>query len=432
MAFLICLAKTCLRIASGRSVYLLIERYWEENHDMKKTKKRAIILLTTLGYTLMLTINPAIATKHSNNSVEVHFGLGNDRCTSCHANGYGTHWGESHHANYELAKDIAVASFTGKEPGDENCLPCHTAQGFIEWDKRKFESYYDFESSLVDPKLAHPQTCVTCHTPHDIGVPNGTKSQLRVDGDTMMLPAGFKAEDVGKGALCITCHNSKYDSHNDKVTKKMNHKASHEGTQGDVLMGENFFFVETGKPGAHAMIKDTCVACHMPDNEWKSGHNFKASVTDCSSCHSGMDGAKLQASINQKTEKLKKSIEMAILKILKTGLDNGELGFLNMTADEVEDTEWTRLTKGTVKAVNIRYFHGRQAIDLTIDNNKYLVFINVLEINGNNILDTEAGQIIARSGWNLIMINHDRSGGMHNPGLITKVLNTSLKKLESI
>ena len=29
------------------------------------------------------------------------------------------------------------------------------------------------------------------------------------DGNTPLLPAGFQANGVGRGALCITCHNSR-------------------------------------------------------------------------------------------------------------------------------------------------------------------------------------------------------------------------------
>jgi hypothetical protein len=381
----------------------------------------------------MLGAASAMAAKGDVNSVTVKLGLANKSCVGCHTNGYEAHWEKSGHVNYALAQDISAASFSGHEPDDENCLPCHTAQGYVEWAGRDFESYYDYKSSLVDPEFAHPQTCVTCHSPHDIGgVPDGAKSQLRAMGSTPMLPAGFKAEDIGKGALCITCHNSKYSAHNDMVTEKMNHRAPHAGAQADVLMGENLFFVETGNPGSHAMIEDTCVACHMPENEWKSGHSFSASVTSCNNCHDGMDGAALQAEIVDKTAQLKKAIDMALLGMLKAGLANGELGFLNMTEDEVEDREWTRLKMGTVKAVSIKYFHGRQAIDLTIDNTTYLAFINVIEIDGKNILDSDAGQVVARSGWNLILITHDHSGGMHNPMFVTEAIDASLAKLKAI
>lgn len=400
---------------------------------MKTANRLTVIPLVALSCILLLSVVSALAADTDVNSVTVKLGLANKSCASCHSNGYEAHWEKSGHANYEVAKDIAAASFSGHEPDDENCLPCHTAQGYIEWAERDFESYYDYKSSLVDPELAHPQTCVTCHTPHDIGgVPGGAKAKLRAVGDTPMLPAGFKAEDVGKGALCITCHNSKYSAHNDSVTEKMNHRAPHKGAQADVLMGENLFFVETGNPGSHAMIENTCVACHMPKNEWKSGHNFTASVTSCNSCHDGMDGADFQNEIAEQTSQLKQAIDMALLKVLKKGLANGELGFLNMTEGEVEDKEWTRLTKGTVKAVSIKYFHGRQAIDLTIDNNKYLVFTNVIEVDGKDILDTEAGQIIARSGWNLFLIQHDHSSGVHNPAFVMEALDASLEKLNGL
>lgn len=44
------------------------------------------------------------------------------------------------------------------------------------------------------------------------GEPSDVK--LRVEGDTPMLLAGFKAANVGRGALCMTWHESRWDTGN--------------------------------------------------------------------------------------------------------------------------------------------------------------------------------------------------------------------------
>ena len=66
---------------------------------------------------------------------------------------------------------------------------------------------------------AHPQTCVTCHDPHASGTTSGSdpNATVRISGDTPPLIAGFTATDVGRGAICMTCHNTRRGLRNDAV-----------------------------------------------------------------------------------------------------------------------------------------------------------------------------------------------------------------------
>ncbi len=40
---------------------------------------------------------------------------------------------------------------------------------------------------------------------------------MRISGDTPMLLAGFKATNVGRAAICMTCHNSRRGLKNDSI-----------------------------------------------------------------------------------------------------------------------------------------------------------------------------------------------------------------------
>jgi hypothetical protein len=155
----------------------------------------------------------------------------------------------------------------------------------------------------------HPQTCVTCHDPHAQGTLSGepNTATVRISGDTGMLPAGFKATGVGHGALCITCHNTRNGAHNDNIALA-SYSGPHAPSQGDALMGQNFYFVTPGKRGGHSYITDTCTTCHMvlsdPPAEYsyqKSGtnHSFKADPGMCSNCHGTYDGGTLQTVVAQ-------------------------------------------------------------------------------------------------------------------------------------
>jgi len=52
-----------------------------------------------------------------------------------------------------------------------------------------------------------------------------------------------------------------------------------------------------------------------------------------------------------------------------------------------------------------------------------------LESKGVKFMSTAQGQIIAKAGWNVIMLDHDGSGGVHNPSFVYDVIEASLKKL---
>ncbi|MDH3786063.1 MAG: carboxypeptidase regulatory-like domain-containing protein, partial [Acidobacteriota bacterium] len=192
--------------------------------------------------------------------------LSADVCGSCHGeparHARFPQWQLSGHANYELAID---------EAGSGNCSRCHTANGFLAWlpvltGEVPGDPLDNVNVTWTEDE-SHPQTCVTCHDPHDAGTSSGNNPDvnIRISGDTPPLIAGFQANDVGRGAVCMTCHNSRRglrnDSTFDALSASEKARAPHGGVQTDVLMGENAFFVEVGAPGGHATTGDTCVDC---------------------------------------------------------------------------------------------------------------------------------------------------------------------------
>src|SRR5207248_2207038 len=122
---------------------------------------------------------------------------------------------------------------------------------------------------------AQPVTCVACHDPHDAKNPN----QLRLYGDTPLLPGGFAGYGMGKGALCLSCHNSRNGAQTGSSTLTYLHEdgekynagnptgysAPHQACQGDVFEGRNAYFMGTTLPAVsrHSAVEDTCVGCHM-------------------------------------------------------------------------------------------------------------------------------------------------------------------------
>jgi hypothetical protein len=124
-------------------------------------------------------------------------------------------------------------------------------------------------------------------------------------GDIAMLPAGFPAAGLGKGAICATCHNGRNGTHNDTVTTygATGVSTPHDSTAAEVLLGQNVYFVTNGQRGGHSFLNNACVNCHMeltpqPANYSYPGtgtnHSFAADLGICTNCHGAFDGGSIQ------------------------------------------------------------------------------------------------------------------------------------------
>ncbi len=143
----------------------------------------------------------------------VRGGISSDTCATCHGeplrHARFQQWQLSKHADYELAVE---------EGQSGTCSKCHTGNGFLAWLPVLIGTE---EGDINDPvevtwteDETHPQTCVTCHNPHAAGDVSGNDNNATVwiSGDTPELLAGFTAMDVGRGAICMTCHNTRRGS----------------------------------------------------------------------------------------------------------------------------------------------------------------------------------------------------------------------------
>ena len=288
-------------------------------------------------------------------------------CGQCHGepqrHGRYQQWQESKHANTTLAEQRGAADGSSALPtapasdttncnakcqqtwanqnnNGNHCARCHTGEGWVIWqdqssDDMNFNNKIQGASGdatltevvgmgLVKANV-HSQTCATCHDPHDVGMTaqeqpfvdpttgkatdptKNNTTNVRVMGDIAMLPAGFPAIGLGKGALCSTCHNSRNGVHNDSNTYiapgQVTIGSVHDSTAAEVVLGQNMYFVTPGQRGGHSYIQDTCVHCHMelspqPANFSYPGtgtnHSFAADVGICVNCHGNFDGGSIQ------------------------------------------------------------------------------------------------------------------------------------------
>ncbi len=356
--------------------------------------------------------------------------LSSEMCGSCHGeplrHGRYQQWQLSGHANYTLADEEGM---------NGTCAKCHTANGFIAWIDSNFS-----ESSLQITWTAdqiHPQTCQACHDPHAIGTTSGSPASnatVRISGDTPMLPAGFVASGVGRGAVCMTCHNSRRGLRNDDTFAVSSAaQAPHVGTQADMVMGQNLYFVQTGERGVHSHVTDTCVGCHMgatppPDllsyDQGGTNHTFYASKDICSKCHNSITAETVQGPVEAKLASLQQAIGQGILAVMQTQIQKGatiDLGGLATVTNVAQ-----------VSGIQVLDSHGQQGITVTMADNTVIGpvtmgSVKVVPAAGSAVpLWNVADPSLPKATWNLLVVETDGSTGVHNPSFITSALDVAL------
>ena len=179
------------------------------------------------------------------------------------------HWLGSAHASPGLA--VAHGTFENRGTFAAHCGRCHSAQGFARYVGQLAKGNAGYlvkddgsaadEAFLRDLGLqtasVEPTTCSACHDPHDATNPN----QLRLHDKIKALPNGMKdIAGVGKGALCMACHNTRNGEHNDFVDPTTSYSGPHAPSQTDVLYGFNAYFVDLDRRWQDDMIARTELA----------------------------------------------------------------------------------------------------------------------------------------------------------------------------
>ncbi len=312
--------------------------------------------------------------------------LSADNCARCHDEGshhvFPQQWDVSQHANPQYA---------GYAGGRSYCANCHSGSGFVEWVKGG-------QQPLQEAPPVEAITCAVCHDPHDASNP----SQLRLVDAT--LSNGYEVPLTNEGRLCINCHQGRRDAvdYTDNYLDNLSsHYGPHHGPQGDVLTAQNAVTWGYDVPSSPHLqaIEKACVGCHMgngPLDESEhsviaGGHTFsmrtpegEANTLVCEPCHGdvGEDFNEKKLFIN---------------------------GFADHDGDGVEE--------GLQEEV-----HG-------LLEELYALLPN----DGAGhlaITDSSVTKVEAQAAFNYLMIEEDRSGGMHNPEFAVELLKLTLGVLK--
>jgi len=289
-------------------------------------------------------------------------------CGGCHAGTYNEWLGTGHSKVVSTFVSTTNSFYAG------SCFRCHIGQQFI-LERLAGDKPYDGTLPYPGPR---PQGCVVCHYPHFGGAM--ASDRLRMEGK-VLLPEGPASNpsagtyvEVGKGRLCIYCHNSRRSNPETDSVAAWSSSAGawrlagtpHVGNQGETYLG--FGAVTSFTTGGldEATISDSfhakrdfmlpkttqhnaCVTCHMHKGKTGKPHDWKPVIEVCAKCHAtdldwdqwggakkpsfhkpargDYDGDGVIEDIEEEYEGLLHRIEAALTDGKGSGIGNPEVGF---------------------------------------------------------------------------------------------------------
>jgi predicted CXXCH cytochrome family protein len=346
-------------------------------------------------------------------------------CGRCHAEVYGE-WRQSGHADVVATFKTTTNSFYAG-----SCFRCHIGQQFI---LERVAGDSTYSGSLPYPGPAS-QECVICHYPH-FGNANAS-SRLRMEGK-VLLPEGPTSNpsagtyiEMGKGRLCVFCHNSRTSDPESRAVATWNSSASewrlagtpHAANQGETYLGFGAVTSFSTAGLDETTISDTlhatqdftlpgsdrkyngCVTCHMHKGKSGEPHKWEPVIEVCAICHrhqpdwilwggaptpsfhkparGDYDGDGTIEDIEHEYEGLLERLIAGLTNGTGSGIGNPELGF------------------------GFTWLGGHPYWSLGT--------------NQQSPPDADAAKV----AWNLVLFEHDPAAAFHNPAYAFQVLRAS-------
>lgn len=168
----------------------------------------------------------------------------------------------------------------------------------------------------ADPNPSHID-CRACHQIHTTYTDKDWALETTAAYKFEAVDATF---DGGNGNLCANCHQTRvpFPAATDGLVKvDSTHWGGHHGPEATLLLGVGGAGGVEGKPSAHYnKVEDTCVGCHMGGSGPDAYHGFMPTVATCQECH---DGAK-DFDVNGKQTEIKAKLEEVKAALIAKGL----------------------------------------------------------------------------------------------------------------
>ncbi|MHC4174044.1 MAG: cytochrome c3 family protein [Planctomycetota bacterium] len=300
-------------------------------------------------------------------------------CTDCHNDttvitGKKTSWSESMHGTGEAYGRGTRSS----------CAACHSGGAFS---AMVAAGLTPDTVEAGDPNPTR-QDCRACHQIHTSYT--AADWVLETTAPVALYALEGVTFDGGKGNLCANCHQPRrtitryVDDPNGVTNVSSTHWGPHHGPQSAMLLGLGGAGDVIGHSSAHAvMVRNTCVTCHIGEDD---SHTFEAVEDSCTGCHPGTDGFDING--------VQTEVEALIIQLRDLLLAKGLLA---------AEIEYEIGDEGVIEEVVVGY-HPVKGTYPTAE---------------------------ASALWNYIMIDiEDGSLGVHNPGYTKALLEASVAALQ--
>lgn len=307
------------------------------------------------------------------------------------------------------------------------CSGCHTTEGLIQRALANFPEQVPPAgwSVVTDQPNSSPVGCFACHSPHSRGN-FSIRNEASVVLWSPMEGISDQTIDMGKGNMCLTCHQPRSTSYSPRMKMSMGATDTlkitssrwypHYGVQGLMFLGEGKGggFEFPGKSYANSahsnqtgIRENGCPTCHMaePDGE-SGGHTFKIAYGDEGDEEYNTNGC-LQAGCHT-TMNVDEYIGASAL--LTGGVGAHE--YVHTYLDTLGNL---------LKAKGILTSSG-----LVAGNNGTS---NASNSNPRTFVGSD-GLLKAGALYNYFFIEHDESGGTHNSMYAIQLLNDSIEEMK--
>jgi hypothetical protein len=164
----------------------------------------------------------------------------------------------------------------------------------------------------ADPNPSHID-CRACHQIHKTYTSDDWALETNAPVKFEAIDATF---DGGNGNLCANCHQTRtpFPAATDgNVKVDSTHWGGHHGPEATLLLGVGGAGGVEDKPAAHyTSVKDTCVGCHMGGSGPDAYHGFVPNVATCVTCHADAKSFDVNGVQTEVKDKLEK-VKVALI-----------------------------------------------------------------------------------------------------------------------